>query len=91
MLTHPPPLPLVVDYYDDDDDKDCDMTEEDEEGIILALRQRHRVRCIRFRIPIPDIQKFIMAIDEEYPVPEFLIMMPSTEDNRTAMVLPETL
>ena len=90
MLTHSPPLPLVVDYYDDDDDKDCDITEEDEEGIILALRQRHRVRRIRFRIPIPDLQKFIVAIDEEYPVLEFLIMMPSTEDNGTAMVLPET-
>ena len=91
MLSHSPPLPLIIDYYVDDDDNYSDITAEDEEGIILALGQRDRVRRIRFRFPIPDLQKLIIAIDEEYPVLEFLIMMPSTEDDGTAMVLPETL
>ncbi|KAF8462871.1 hypothetical protein DFH94DRAFT_699704 [Russula ochroleuca] len=38
MLAHSPPLPLVIDYFNGD----CDMTE-DEEGAILALKQRDRV------------------------------------------------
>jgi hypothetical protein len=36
MLVHLPPLPLVIDY--EDDDEDTDITAEDEEAIILALR-----------------------------------------------------
>ena len=56
---------------------DRDITAEDEEGIILALEQRDRVRRIRLRMPVPKLQKLIMAIDEEYPVLEYLIMMPS--------------
>jgi hypothetical protein len=36
MLAHSPSLPLIIDCEYDDDDKDCDITAEDEEGIILA-------------------------------------------------------
>jgi hypothetical protein len=86
MLTHSPPLPLVIDYAM----KDWDITAEDEEGIILALVQRDRIRRIRFRISIWKLWKLIVAIDEEYPVLEYLIMIPSNEHKSVALILPET-
>jgi hypothetical protein len=45
MLAHSPPIPLVVDY----NYEDSNMNTDDEEGLILALEQRDRVRRIRLR------------------------------------------
>jgi hypothetical protein len=88
MLAHSPPLPLVIDYgYFD---HDGDLIEEDEEEIILALEQRERVRYIRLIIPVLNLQNLIMAIDEEYPTLEYLILSPQIEDN-TSIILPKTL
>ena len=89
MLAHSPPLPLVIDY----NDEDLDIAAEDEEGIILALKQRDRVRRVRFGpgIPVSTLRKFIMAIDEEYPILEYLIMGPLMEDlDSMALRLPTT-
>ena len=87
MLAHSPPFPLVIDYPD----KNWDITAEDEEGIMLALEQRGRVRRIRFvDMPLLKLQKFIMTMDEDYPVLESLIMSPS-EDEVTALMFPGTL
>ena len=89
MLSHSPPLPLDIDFFRDP----WDITAEDEEGIILALEQHHRIRRVRFLIPIPKLQKFIniiMAINEEYPVLEYLIMEPPTGNPSSALMLPET-
>src|SRR5258708_17670165 len=36
MLAHSPPLPLIIDYFNDHD-----ITEKDEKAIILALEQRN--------------------------------------------------
>jgi hypothetical protein len=85
MLAHSPPLPLVIDCYGHD------ITAEDEEAIILALEQRDRVRRIRFRIPVLNLQKLIMAIDEEYPILEYLILEVPRGDESTVLILPETL
>jgi hypothetical protein len=85
MLAHSPPLPLVIDY------RRTDITAEDEEAIILALEQRDRVRRIRFNLPVLKLQKLIMAIDEEYPILEYLILWVPFEDKRTILTLPETL
>ena len=87
MLAHSPPLPLIIDYFY----ADLDTTADDEEGITLALEQRDRVRRIRLQVPLPNLQKLIMAIDEEYPALEYLILAHSTEDKSTALTLPETL
>jgi hypothetical protein len=84
MLAHSPPLPLVVDY----NYKDFNMNTEDEEGLILALEQRDRVRRIRLEIYMPNSQRLIMAISEEYPILEYLIII--TPD-RPCLALPETL
>jgi hypothetical protein len=85
MLAHSPPLPLVIDY------EGTGITAEDEEAIILALEQRDRVRRIRFNIPVLKLQKLIMAIDGEYPILEYLILVDPPEDNSTVLILPETL
>jgi hypothetical protein len=86
MLAHSPALPLVVDY----DDKDRYITVEEEERIILALRQCDRVHRVRLRMPVPIMEKLIMAIDEGYPVLEYLILMSSVEYDTLASVLPKT-
>jgi hypothetical protein len=86
MLAHSPPLPLVIDY------EDTDISAEDEEAIILALEQRARVRRIRFKIPVLKLQKLITAIDEEYPILEYLILdQDLDEEINTVLTLPETL
>ena len=68
MLAHSPPLPLTVDYCSEDG-----ITTKDEEGILLALEQRHRVRQLRLIFPVQNLQKLVMAIDEEFPILEYLI------------------
>jgi hypothetical protein len=83
MLTHSPPLPLVIDYLDD-------ITADEEGGIIFALEQRDRVRRIRIQLPIPKLQKLI-TITEECPILEYLIIGPSIEDNTSVSRIPETL
>jgi hypothetical protein len=85
MLAHSPPLPLTVDYSSEDG-----ITAEDEEGLLLALEQRHRVRHLRLLLPVQNLRKLVMAIDEEFPILEYLIVDRWTNDN-TALVLPETL
>jgi hypothetical protein len=77
-----------MDYFRNDHDQV--ITVEDEEGIMLALEQNDRVRRIRLQSPALNLQKLIMAIDEEYPVLEYLILEPF-EDNGIALMLPETL
>ena len=86
MLTHSPPLPLTVDYYDKDG-----ITTEDEEGILLALQQRHRVRHLRLLVPFRILQKLVMAIDEEFPILEYLIVLCWSKESEVPLMLPETL
>ena len=85
MLAHSPLLPLTVDY-----DSGDDITAEDEQGILLALEQRHRLRHLRLVFPVQNLQKLVMAIDEEFPILEYLIVGPPMKDS-TVLVLPETL
>jgi hypothetical protein len=86
MLAHSPPhLPLVVDYYHEDSDVDT----EDEEILILALEQRDRVRHIRLRMEIRNLQRLMVAISEEYPILESLIII--TSDRPPSLTLPERL
>ena len=84
MLAHSPPLPLTVDYSIGDS-----ISAENEEGILLALEQRHRVRHLRLEFPVQNLRKLVMAIDEEFPILEYLIMYPWAKDS-TVLMLPET-
>jgi hypothetical protein len=86
MLAHSPPLPLAIDY----DYGHHDMTE-DEEGAILALKQRDRVHRVRLCMPVTTLQKLIGAMDGEYPILECLIIEPPFDGRSTILTLPETL
>ena len=87
MLRHSPPFPLVIGYFT----KHRRLTTKDEEGIVLALTHRDRVRRVRLGKPRTIIQKLIVAMDEEYPILEHLyIALPSNDDNMIFR-FPETL
>ena len=93
MLAHSPPLPLIIDHLD----LNYDITTEDEEGIILALRHRDRVRRIRLRKSVPILQKLVNALDGEFPILDYLYAMPQRYqrpilDQNTSLnlTLPET-
>ena len=86
MLAHSPPLPLTVDYRSKDG-----ITLEDERGILLALEQRHRVRHLRLLVPVRNLQRLVTAIDEEFPILEYLIVDRWRDDSRASLMLPETL
>ena len=90
MLTHSPPLPLVIDY---NVEEYHDITAEDEEGMIFALKQRDRVRRIRLLMPVTILRKLIMVVDEEYPILEYIVIMPrpQIEDYSPILTFPETL
>ena len=75
MLAHSPPVPLVIDHIDDEYDI---LTPEDEEGIILTLQYRDRVRRIRIRKSNSILEKLIVALESEFPILEFL----SIDDRR---------
>jgi hypothetical protein len=86
MLAHSPPLPLIIDYsYFKDPNR------EDEEGAILALKQRDRVHRVRLGMPVTSLQKLVSVMDEEYPNLEYLIIQPPFEDRSSILILPETL
>jgi hypothetical protein len=65
MLAHSPPIDRV--------NLNDDITAEDEEGIILALQHRDRVRRIRLRKSVAILQKLL---DGEFPILEYLYVMP---------------
>ena len=86
MLAHSPPLPLFVDYFGT-----VHITTDDEEGMILALKQRDRVCRVRLKLPITSLQRSIVVIEEEYPILECLIIEVPAEGESTVLRFPETL
>jgi hypothetical protein len=86
MLARSPPLPLIVEYWGRED-----ISAEDEEGAVLALKQRDRVRRVRLQMPVTSLQKLIMAMDEEYPILEYLVITHWVDDDSTILIFPETL
>ncbi|KAH9958420.1 hypothetical protein BC827DRAFT_1219430 [Russula dissimulans] len=103
MLAHSPPLPLVLNYIDEDhaatmgdgqgplhDNCRCirEVTGEDEEGILLALQHRDRVRCIRFLMPVTNLQKVAMAIDDTFPLLEYLYLEPLVKHDDSLFFMP---
>ena len=88
MLAHSPPFPLIINFIHILHDRD--IAAQDEQEIILALQQRSRVRHIHLRVPIRNLQRLIMAIDEEYPMLESLVMLPPAGDNNMNVTLTKT-
>lgn len=85
MLAHSPPFPLVISY----DHPYHDLTAEDVEGVMLALRHRDRVRRIFLRLSVPSLQKIIVAIEDEFHGLEFLYIGPPTKHD-SHLKLPPT-
>ena len=86
MLAHSPPLPLIIDYQVDHHN----VTAGDEEGIMLALQRRDRVRRISLRVvPVPSLQKIITAINDEFAILEFLSIVAPPNHN-AHLILPST-
>ena len=85
MLAYFPPLPLVI-YHTD---FAREMTAEDEEGIILALQHRDRVRRISLKIPTPNLKKVLLSMDDEFPILEYLDIGRLIKHNMS-LVLPKT-
>ena len=84
MLAHSPLLPLVVDFYREN----RDINAKDEEQLIPALKQHGRISRVRLHT---KLQRLIVAMDEEYPILEYLIVMAPVGDNSTILIFPETL
>ena len=85
VLALSPPLPLTVDYRGTNT-----FPPEFEEGLMLALKQRNRIRHLRLSFPVQKLQKFLMEIDGDFPILEYLIVVPPTQDS-TALMLRKTL
>jgi hypothetical protein len=85
MLTHSPPIPLFMSY----NLPNSELPAEDEEGITLALRHRDRVRSIYLHMPVASLQKFIPAMDGEFPALEYLHISPPANHD-AHLTLPPT-
>ena len=91
MMAHSPPVPLIIDHFDERQD----LTAEDEEGIRFALQHRARVRRIRLMKPVSTLEKLVKALDGEFPVLEFLFIQHQRYhrpviEYETNLELPET-
>ena len=85
MLAYSPPLPLAIEYLY----RAGEISAEDEEGIILALQHRDRVRRIRIEIPTPNLQNVLLTMDNEFPMLDYLLIWPMIKHNMS-LVLPKT-
>jgi len=85
MLERSPPLPLIIDLMG----KSREITTKDKVGIMLALQHHDRVCRICLGIDVTDLQKFIVAMDKEFPILEGLLINPLTY-NDIGLKLPKT-
>ena len=84
-LDHLPPLPLLIAYRV----TIATISRKDELGIYSALRLRDRVRTIDLDLPPSILHKFLMLMDEPFPILERLSLS-FTIDGSTTLVLPQT-
>ena len=77
MLAHSPLFPLVIDY----DYNNHDYTIGDEEGIMLALQHRDRLRSICLSMPTSSLQKLIATMGDKFPMLQYLRIEPLTRRN----------
>ena len=84
ILAHSPPFHLSLTSF-------SVITVEDEEGIVLALEQRDHICHIHLEIPILNLQKLILSINEEYPILEYPTMVPLFSDKSASLILPPML
>ncbi|KAH9003751.1 hypothetical protein EDB86DRAFT_2272839 [Lactarius hatsudake] len=84
MLSHSPPLPLII-YYPG---IPGEISAADEESALFALQQRERVRRIHVAAPTAVLCNIAKAMDGEFPILERLVLRSQTE-SRTGLMLPK--
>ncbi|KAI9457249.1 hypothetical protein BJY52DRAFT_1273605, partial [Lactarius psammicola] len=84
-LDHLPPLPLFVNYPN----TNMTMSWQDKLGLYHALELRDRVRRIDLHLPPSILHKFLMPMDEPFPILEHLSLS-VTVDEVTTRALPKT-
>ncbi len=91
MLTHSPPLPLII-YYPGGLE---DMAGKDEEDVVFLLQHRERVRRIHVGAPAASLLGLLDSMDGEYPALQHLVIRSHTEkpsaSESTGMELPAKL
>ncbi|KAH9025530.1 hypothetical protein EDB85DRAFT_2292202 [Lactarius pseudohatsudake] len=85
MLSHSPPLPIII-YYPEIAGRT--PAADDEESALFALQHRERVRRIHVAAPTAILCNLFKVMDNEFPVLENLTLHSSTE-SRTGSMLPE--
>jgi hypothetical protein len=65
------------------------ITAQDEEEPDHALSYHHRIRRIRLQMPVQNLQKLVMSIDDEFPILEDLVLAPSLTSSMN-LILPKT-
>jgi hypothetical protein len=90
MLVHSPPFPLIIDHIHQFETNHAKV----EERILLALK--HRDRVLRIRLWMQDTlpERLMEAIDEEFPLLEYLYIRPPDMmvlSPNSALSLPSTL
>ena len=84
MLVHSPPLPITIFY----NDRFREMTTEDEDGILLAILQRDRVRRMALKMPASNVQKLIPAMGGQFPILGRLSFKSQTNED-ISLILPK--
>ncbi|KAI9438909.1 hypothetical protein H4582DRAFT_2075509 [Lactarius indigo] len=84
-LNHLPPLPIFINYRY----TTTNVKGQDELGIYHALQLRERVRRIDLHLPSSILFKFLILMDETFPVLEHLSFS-STVGEITTLTLPKT-
>ena len=79
-------LPLILDYFH----AYPIISKKDVNGLILALLHRDRVHRIRIHMPVQTLRRLINAIDEDFPMLEYLYIEPLNMHD-TRLSLPESL
>ena len=75
MLTHSPPLPLII-YYPG---RLGDVAGRDEEDVLFLLHHRERVHRIHLRAPAASLPSLVSAMGGEYPALQRLVIRSHTE------------
>jgi len=86
MLANSPPLPIVIDHIKKYYKKPTNP--KDEAGILIALQQQDRVRRIRLGVRTLDLQKLLSSMDKEFPMLEYLCIMPMIKKWNARWILP---
>ena len=74
MLSHSPPLPLIIEYY-----KHESLSTKEEEGVFLALQKHDRVRHIHLCALTITLHRLFAAMNGPFPMLDYLDLFINTD------------